>query len=114
MKLMKLAVFVLLLQWATIGFSQTNTLKFSDLPEAVQQDVKSNYKKYSLVNAESLRLKTGTQVFRVEVQKKSKMYRLTYSAEGVLLDKNKRKSYTYTGPDDEPGVDETGPPVPTL
>lgn len=66
------------------------------LPAAVHDDL---HKKYSDYHVNSITKNTSVQpaVYTLEIQKKNRLIRLIYDADGKLIEKEKSKIYSFDG-----------------
>lgn len=99
------------------GFAQSDSsLKFNNLPESIQLSLKQDFKKYVINSIDQVKSKSGEEQYKVEVQKKSKAYRLVYNLQGVILDKAKLKVYSFDGSETNTDRDDNGggSPIPPM
>ena len=53
--------------------------------------------KYEIIKSAKKVDKVGDLIFRIDIQKKRRLYHLIYSKEGILKDKSKSKVFEYDG-----------------
>ncbi|MBD81331.1 MAG: hypothetical protein CL840_20610 [Crocinitomicaceae bacterium] len=96
--------------------AQNTGLQFESLPKEVQTALKKDYKKHVINSMEKAHAKGGALIYKVEVQKKSKIYRLVYSPTGILLNKFKMKAYSFDGSENNTDRKDNGggAPIPPM
>ena len=93
--------------------AQEAKLRYGDLPPAAKEMLKTKYKKFAINSVK--KNPSNPDQFRVEVQKGNKGFRLIYDQNGVLLSREKFKSFSFDGTEEIP--DRSGPdssPVPPM
>lgn len=93
-----IAALILLLSTIKVCPAQTETkIPEDSLPVAVHNEL---HKKYARYHVNSIMLKTDkeqNEIYKVEVQKNTRLIRLQYDINGNLISKQKSRVFTYDG-----------------
>ena len=81
------------------SFAQSNwtEIKTTEIPDTISTQIISDYAKYEIIKSAKKLDKVGNLIFRIDIQKKRRLYHLIYSKEGMLKDKSKSKVFEYDG-----------------
>lgn len=92
----KIIFIVLLLPFG--AFAQTETkIKQDSLPPTVHNELHKQYVAYTVNSIYKVTDKQQNIIYKIEVQKKSKLIELVYDNQGKLISKQKNKIYSFDG-----------------
>lgn len=80
------------------AFAQTETkIKQDSLPLTVHDELQKQYVAYTVNSIYKVTDKQQNIIYKIEVQKKSKLIELVYDNKGTLISKEKSKIYSFDG-----------------
>ncbi|MCB0481822.1 MAG: hypothetical protein KDC83_10345 [Flavobacteriales bacterium] len=103
--------------FAGLSLSAQNQIQVEELPQSIQSDLTSSYKKYKVNEVWEIEKDGNVAGYKVLVQRKNNVLNLKYNLDGILYSKSKSKSFTFdtnerVKPRDEGNVEP--PPMPNL